>query len=553
MDVKNAAKMVNNPRFADVLFKMEDAADPIYAHRAYLANSEYFTSMLTSGLKEATQKPNADGQIEIQLPESVSTEVLLCVLEYIYAGVTTRITADTLAPVLALADQYTETGLVDACRLLIRAPTMITCTNWLHVWACLHAPSLQERKNDEEKKVIRLFVETHAVEIVQALQRDSTLLEQFIRETTELGAQTLERISSLLPRHDALVTFWIMDVVVPSVSKRLSPNLDKDCLLVDVFDAMCSTTHVTAEHLDIKLSKWDIDQVIADFETKKTDVATVVHLVQDRTILVTMKAFAADGDVRLFLQANSNEDTCLCSKKDDTLIHAIRGACGWSIDSLGPVAELRKRADTSCHITAQRYRTGELCLDEIAKQFDMLSPSCLLRMKPWDLHTLVRHESLAVATETELLHICVQTFLASPPPAGELSSILDGLRLGYVAPEALFATFASHKELNLSPTWIAEFLSGMLGPSQESHKKVRAGWTKPCPYLGPTAIVEFIIAQQQQLLTRQLQPPPSGGNTRKRQREVEKEGSSEGLSKKLKTDAAPLSHNKEEINTNMAI
>src|SRR4051812_5483879 len=97
--------LVNNPQFADVLFKVGSDEQEIYAHRSSLSSCPYFNKMFSSGFSEAKSEASEQKRLEIALPD-VDADAFLCVLQFIYAASTAKIDADSVLHVLQLSDMY---------------------------------------------------------------------------------------------------------------------------------------------------------------------------------------------------------------------------------------------------------------------------------------------------------------------------------------------------------------------------------------------------------------------------------------------------------------
>lgn len=102
------ATLMNNPLFHDVVFRVIETEEVIYAHKTILQlRSEYFRTLFTSGMKESeVQIP----EIEIDLPK----DIFMILLEFIYTG-KMKVNPKNAINVLAAANQF---SLGDAKELL---------------------------------------------------------------------------------------------------------------------------------------------------------------------------------------------------------------------------------------------------------------------------------------------------------------------------------------------------------------------------------------------------------------------------------------------------
>jgi hypothetical protein len=498
----SAASKVNNPQFADVVFKL--GTECIYGHRVYLSNSEYFATMLSSGLQEGKEgKKNADGLLEIVMSET-NVEAFVCLLEYVYTGVATRITADTLVDVAALGHQYMEKGLLAECWRLMGVPEMITTTNWIGLYSLLTCDEVKK----ECMTPLLTYVSTHGVEIVQALQNDPSMLDAF-NAIQALRYEIIERISSSLPRKDvdSLVTFWVMHVLAPRLLASRQPKKHDDpfCALIDVYRDVCYDKCTTDFQLQVTLSYTDVHEVIVEAEHKgDTKLQTFVQFIDKEKYMSITTHVNVDGHACLNLYGEDKEGfypwiVGLDTKRMLLVSRNDRAA----ISDLGPVIDVSKQIGVCQRLSLKRYRSAELCLDVIARNFNRIPLQALQQLDALDLETLLAHDDLAVEDETTLLHTCEQLFhpIHSRNKESKWSFVrmLNRLRVNYIAPETLVDILARGSELNISREQSAWILSRMLNPDvvwTATAKPARKGYAKSAPCYGKEALFEFITAHR---------------------------------------------------------
>src|SRR5687768_14868416 len=108
---QDALQLVNNPQRADIIIKLGEDQNEVFAHSQILfAHSPYFRTMFSSGLYEGKDGNASPGKpIEIEMPD-IEKDVFLAALEWWYTGKIRQesLNADNSIGLLELANKHQD-------------------------------------------------------------------------------------------------------------------------------------------------------------------------------------------------------------------------------------------------------------------------------------------------------------------------------------------------------------------------------------------------------------------------------------------------------------
>jgi len=133
--------LVNNPKFSDLRFIVE--GETIYAHRSILyCRSEHFRAMIDNGMRESSEE-------SIVFDDSISSDTFLSIMEYIYTGSVTRLSANNAVDLIVAADRFLLFELKDMVeRYLILRIDVDNVMIFLQ-WSTQYLTPLLKRKCEE--------------------------------------------------------------------------------------------------------------------------------------------------------------------------------------------------------------------------------------------------------------------------------------------------------------------------------------------------------------------------------------------------------------------
>jgi len=180
--------LVNNNAQSDVTFMVgveDEEPQPIYAHRLILAcRSPVLASMLLGSLKESQEREIPIGNIR--------HDIFKLMMQYIYTGAVS-VTAETVVPLLASADQYQLLQLKSKCfNYMEKFLTKNT--------VCTLLQTAMMYGNHDFASKCKMFISCHTRDVINS-DDFLTLSQQSLREmlmTDQLDVEELELYKALL-------------------------------------------------------------------------------------------------------------------------------------------------------------------------------------------------------------------------------------------------------------------------------------------------------------------------------------------------------------------